>query len=126
MLTLMGFGQTFLTGVRHGFMPPQLKTKITVILILIGARISVIQWCNGEKLKPLNLICSLLLYCRGVVPGCARGAFTPPDFDISVNLISIREENHDHLITMGTLGFSDLPTALYCAVYACILLYCMY
>jgi hypothetical protein len=23
----MGFGQTSLSGVRHGFMPPQLKTK---------------------------------------------------------------------------------------------------
>jgi hypothetical protein len=27
MLTLMGFGQTSLSGVRRGFMPPQLKTK---------------------------------------------------------------------------------------------------
>jgi hypothetical protein len=27
MLTQMGFGQTSLSGVRRGFMPPQLKTK---------------------------------------------------------------------------------------------------
>ena len=27
MLTLMGFGLTSLSGVRRGFMPPQLKTK---------------------------------------------------------------------------------------------------
>jgi hypothetical protein len=29
MLTLMGFGLTPLFGDRHGFMPPQLKTKQT-------------------------------------------------------------------------------------------------
>ena len=27
MLVTQGFGQTSLSGVRHGFMPPQLKTK---------------------------------------------------------------------------------------------------
>jgi hypothetical protein len=31
MLTLMGFGQTSLSGVSRGFMPPQLKTKQTQI-----------------------------------------------------------------------------------------------
>ena len=69
-----GFGQTSLSGVCRGFMPLQLKTKTTVILIFV------IQSCNGEKLEPLNLICSLLLYCRGVVPGGAGGANGTPRF----------------------------------------------
>jgi hypothetical protein len=28
----MGFGQTSLSGVRRGFMPPQLKTKTNLLL----------------------------------------------------------------------------------------------
>ena len=37
-----------------------------------------------------------------------------PDFDRSVNPISTRGTDyaHSHLITTGTPGFSDLPTAL--------------
>ena len=36
----------------------------------------------------------------------------PPDFGKSVNPISTRETDYAHLITTGTPGFSDLPTAL--------------
>ena len=45
----------------------------------------------------------------GVVPGGAGGA----DFDRSVNPISTRGTDYANLITNGTPGFSDLPTALY-------------
>ena len=44
---------------------------------------------------------------RGVVPGCAH-----PDFGRSINPISTRGTDYAHLITTGTPGFSDLPTAL--------------
>ena len=87
----------------------------------LTVRISVIQSCNGEKLEPLNLICSLLLYCMGVVPGGTEGTMAD---QLALSLPG--GTDYAHLITMGTLKFSDLPTALYCAVYACILLYCMY
>ena len=46
---------------------------------------------------------------RGVVPG---GAMAPPDFGRSVNPISTRGTDYAHLITTGTPGFSNLPTAL--------------
>ena len=46
---------------------------------------------------------------RGVVPG---GAMVPPDFGRSLNPISTRGTDYAHLIATGTLGFSDLPTAL--------------
>ena len=36
----------------------------------------------------------------------------PPDFGRSVNPISTRGTDYAHLITTGTPGFSDLPTAL--------------
>ena len=42
-----------------------------------------------------------------------------PDFGRSVNLISTRGTNYAHLITTGTPGFSDLPTALCLAVWQC-------
>ena len=48
----------------------------------------------------------------GVVPGGAGGAMAHPDFDRSVDPISIRGINYAYLITTGTPGFSDLPTAL--------------
>ena len=44
---------------------------------------------------------------RGVVPGGV-----PPDFGRSVNPVSTRGTDYAHLITTGTPGFSDLPTAL--------------
>ena len=37
---------------------------------------------------------------------------TPPDFGRSVNPISTWETDYALLITTGTPGFSDLPTAL--------------
>ena len=49
---------------------------------------------------------------RGVVPGGAGGAMAHPDFGRSVNPISTRGTDYAHLITTGTPGFSDLPTAL--------------
>ena len=47
---------------------------------------------------------------RPVVPGCA---VAHPDFGRSVNPISTGGTDYAHLITAGTPGFSDLPTALY-------------
>ena len=50
---------------------------------------------------------------RPVVPGGAGGAMAPPDFGRSVNPISTRGgADYAHLITTGTPGFLDLPTAL--------------
>ena len=51
-------------------------------------------------------------HVRPVVPGGALGAMAPPDFGRSVNPISTRGTDFAHLITNGTPGFSDLPTAL--------------
>ena len=48
----------------------------------------------------------------GVVPVDAGGAMAPPDFGRSVNPILTRGTDYAHLITTGTPGFSDLPTAL--------------
>ena len=53
-----------------------------------------------------------MLLFRGVVPGGAGGAMAHPDFGRSVNPISTRRTDYGHLITTGTPGFSDLPTAL--------------
>ena len=45
--------------------------------------------------------------------GEGRGAHAPyPNFGRSVNPISTRGTNYAHIITTGTPGFSDLPTAL--------------
>ena len=52
--------------------------------------------------------------CRAVVPGCAMAH---PDFGRSVNPISTGGTDYAHLITSGTPGFSDLPTALDCILY---------
>ena len=49
--------------------------------------------------------------CRG-----CHGAMAPPDFGRSVNPVSTRGTDYAHLITTGTPGFSDLPTALYYTV----------
>ena len=49
---------------------------------------------------------------RGVVPEGAGDAMAPPAFGRSVNPISTRGTDYAHLITTGTTGFSDLPTAL--------------
>ena len=49
---------------------------------------------------------------RGVVPGGAGSAMAPTDFGRSVNPISTSGKYYAHLITTGTLEFSDLPTAL--------------
>ena len=50
---------------------------------------------------------------RVVVPGGAEGAMAPPDFGRSViNLFQTGGTDYAHLITTGTPGFSDLPTAL--------------
>ena len=54
-----------------------------------------------------------MLVIRPVVPGCARCAMAQPDFGRSVNPISTRGTDFAHLITTGTPGFSDLPTALH-------------
>ena len=55
-------------------------------------------------------------YCtrmyRGVDPGGAGGAMAPPDFGRSVKPFSTKGTDYAHLITIGTPGFSDLPTAL--------------
>ena len=60
----------------------------------------------------LSLVWMLSLKFRGVVSEGAGGAMAPPDFGRSVNPISTRGTDYAHLITTGTPGFSDLPTAL--------------
>ena len=53
---------------------------------------------------------------RSVVPGCAGlagCAVAHPDFGRSANPISARGTDYARLITTGTPGFSDLPTALH-------------
>ena len=67
---------------------------------------------NGKTLQVLNLNHAYYYYNRGVIPGGARGAMAPQDFDRSVNPISTRGADYAHLITTGTPEFSDLPTAL--------------
>ena len=52
----------------------------------------------------------------GVVLGGAGGAMAPPDFGRPVTPISTRGTDYSHLITTGTPGFSDLPTALDCKI----------
>ena len=56
-------------------------------------------------------------FCRGIVPGGAGGAMTPPDFGRSVHPISTRGTDYAHLITTDTPGFSDLPTALFSTIH---------
>ena len=63
-----------------------------------------IIFCGGKGHMPT---CN-----RDVVPGGAGGAMAPPDFGRSVNPISTRGTDYANLITTGTPGFSDLPTAL--------------
>ena len=53
------------------------------------------------------------LYHRPFVPGGAEG---PPDFCRSVNPISTKGGRLCQPNNTGTPGFSDLPTALYCAL----------
>ena len=53
---------------------------------------------DGGRKKPKGI-------CRGVVPGGAGGAMTPPDFGRSVNSISTRGTDYAHLITTGTPDF---------------------
>ena len=54
-------------------------------------------------------------YSRGVVPGGAGGGMAPPDFGRSDRLTLSQPGGTDyvHLITNGTPGFSNLPTALH-------------
>ena len=49
---------------------------------------------------------------RAVVQGCVGCAMAHPDFGRSGNPISTGGTDYAHLITTGTSGFSDLPTAL--------------
>ena len=63
----------------------------------------ILQRYNGNKLDSLGLHIT-----RGVVLGGARGCHVGR----SDNPISTRGTDYAHLITTGTTGFSDLPTAL--------------
>ena len=71
----------------------------------------------SEFLKKIDDISSkdeYYLECKGVVvPGGAGCEMAHTDFGRSVNPISTRGTDYAHLITTGTPGFSDLPTALY-------------
>ena len=51
-------------------------------------------------------------YLYIMIPGGAGGAIALPDFAISDNPNSTRGTDYAHLITTGTPGFLDLPTAL--------------
>ena len=74
MLTLMGFGQTSLSGVRRGFMPPQLKTKIIMFKIIILCQIKADRYqkliFKILLLSPLGELCTVIaltLFEAGVV-----------------------------------------------------------
>ena len=54
MLTLMGFGQTSLSGVRRGLMPPQLKTNKTRMLPVILQLFRVPKGITGSILTLLQ------------------------------------------------------------------------
>ena len=60
---------------------------------------------------------------RGVVPGGAGGAMSPPDFDRSVNPISTKGGRLCPPNNTGTPGFWDLPTALHTYISTYILRY---
>ena len=49
---------------------------------------------------------------RGVVPGGAGGAMAPQILADQLTLSQPGGTKYAHLITTGTPGFSDLPTAL--------------
>ena len=72
------------------------------------------------KYVPNNELKSILkenfYFYRPVVPGCTGCAVAHPDFGRSVNPIPTRGTDYAHLITTGTPGFSDLPTALFYAL----------
>ena len=55
--------------------------------------------------------------CRGVVPGGAGDAMTPPDFGRQLTLSQPGGADYAHHITTGTPGFSDLPMAQLCIAY---------
>ena len=52
------------------------------------------------------------MYVRPVVPGCAGCAMAHPDFGNQLTLFQPGGTDYALLITTGTAGFSDLPTAL--------------
>ena len=66
-------------------------------------------------MKSLNLA-DISFYYRPVVLGGAGDVMAPPDFGRSVNPISTWGIDYFHLITTGTTGFSDFPTALHYTV----------
>ena len=70
------------------------------------------EYMNFNKCACFCTKSKLLSNNRGVVPGGAGGAMALPDFGRSVNPISTKGTDYAHLITTGTAGFSDLPTAL--------------
>ena len=56
-----------------------------------------LYWCPHQVLEATGVL----------------GAMAHPDFGRSINPISTRGTDYAHLITTGTPGFSDLPTALH-------------
>ena len=92
-----------------------------------------ILWPSQACLQAFNKLClpqivqatdlimfTYILWCLLQQPqlqmtGVAFLGVAPPDFSRSVNYISTRRRGADyaHLITSGTPGFSDLPTALH-------------
>ena len=68
------------------------------------------KWQNiagSKKIFTLSYI-KMRLYCMGVVPGGAGGAMAD-----QLTLSQPGGTDYGHLITTGTPGFSELPTALY-------------
>ena len=58
-----------------------------------------------------NLINEKERSARGAVPGGAMAPGADSDFGRLVNPISTRGTDYVHLVTTGTPGFSDVPTA---------------
>ena len=63
----MGFGQTPLLGDRRGFMPPQLKTKLIILIEIcfIGYKITLNYWLKKlQKYYMLGMKCSFWLHTQ--------------------------------------------------------------
>ena len=84
MLTLTGFGKTSLSGVRRGFMPPQLNTK---------------QKYSFKK--DLTQLCSYLLLYTVWTVSTIYGNGSPQSFPFT----SICEQNKLHVLTDGQATF---------------------
>ena len=67
---------------------------------------------NRILIRNLLIIQDVYHKRRPVVPGCAGCAMAHPDLADQLTLFQPGGTDYAHVITTGTPGFSDLPTAL--------------